>query len=88
LVRRRPVLGRVPKIIMLYQALFILALLETAAFATMTLTPLAITVVMPAIISIRIIVIHIQRWVIAIKTKIQLPNTLPIILNCVIGIIN
>ena len=29
-----------------------------------------------------------QRWVIAIKTKIQLPNTLPIILNCVIGIIN
>ena len=29
-----------------------------------------------------------QRWVIAIQTKIQLPNTLPIILNCVIGIIN
>ena len=29
-----------------------------------------------------------QRWVIAIETKIQLPNTLPIILNCVIGIIN
>jgi len=29
-----------------------------------------------------------QRWVIAIKAKIQLPNTLPIILNCVIGIIN
>ena len=29
-----------------------------------------------------------QRWVIAIKTKIQLPNTLPIIFNCVIGIIN
>jgi len=88
LVRRRPVLGRVPKVIMLYQALFILALLETAAFATMTLTPLTITVVMPAIISVRIIVIHIQRWVIAIKTKIQLPNTLPIILHCVIGIIN
>jgi hypothetical protein len=29
-----------------------------------------------------------QRWVIAIKTKVQLPNTLPIISNCVIGIIN
>ena len=29
-----------------------------------------------------------QRWVIAIKTKIQLPNTLPTILNCAIGIIN
>jgi hypothetical protein len=29
-----------------------------------------------------------QRWVIAIKTKIQLPNTVPIILNCVIGIIH
>ncbi len=29
-----------------------------------------------------------QRWVIAIISKIQLPNTLPIILNCVIGIIN
>ena len=29
-----------------------------------------------------------QRWVIAIKTKIQLPNTLTIILNFVIGIIN
>jgi len=29
-----------------------------------------------------------QRWIIAIKTKTQLPNTLPIILNCVIGIIN
>jgi len=29
-----------------------------------------------------------QRWVIAIKTKIQLTNTLPIILNCVIGVIN
>ena len=29
-----------------------------------------------------------QRWVIAIETKIQLPNTLPIVLNCVIGIIN
>jgi len=28
-----------------------------------------------------------QRWVIAVKTKIQLPNTLPIILSCVIGII-
>ena len=27
---------------------------------------------------------HGQRWVIAIYTKIQLPNTLPIILNCVI----
>jgi hypothetical protein len=25
---------------------------------------------------------------IAVKTKIQLPNTLPIILSCVIGIIN
>jgi len=23
-----------------------------------------------------------QRWVIAIETKIQLPNTLPIIFNC------
>ena len=31
---------------------------------------------------------HRQRWVIAFKTKIQLTNTLPIILNCVIGIIN
>jgi hypothetical protein len=30
----------------------------------------------------------VQRWVIAIKTKIQLPNTLPIILNCVISIIS
>ena len=30
----------------------------------------------------------VQRWVIAIKTKNRLPNTLPIILNCVIGIIN
>jgi len=29
-----------------------------------------------------------QRWVIAIRTKIQLPNSLPIILNSVIGIIN
>ena len=29
-----------------------------------------------------------QRWVVAIETKIQLPNTLPIILNCAIGIIN
>jgi len=29
-----------------------------------------------------------QRWVIAIETKIQLPNTLPIILNCAVGIIN
>ena len=29
-----------------------------------------------------------QRWVIAIRTKIQLPNSLAIILNCVIGIIN
>jgi len=29
-----------------------------------------------------------QRWVISIKTKFQLTNTLPIILNCVIGIIN
>ena len=29
-----------------------------------------------------------QREVIAVKTKIQLTNTLPIILNCVIGIIN
>jgi hypothetical protein len=29
-----------------------------------------------------------QRWVIAIKTNIQLPNTSPIISNCVIGIIN
>jgi hypothetical protein len=29
-----------------------------------------------------------QRWVIAIETKIQLANTLPIILNCVIGVIN
>jgi len=29
-----------------------------------------------------------HRWVIAIQTKIQLPNTLPIILNCVIGVIN
>ena len=29
-----------------------------------------------------------QRWVIAIETKIQLPNTLPIILNCAIGIID
>jgi len=29
-----------------------------------------------------------QRWVIAIETKIQSTNTLTIILNCVIGIIN
>ena len=29
-----------------------------------------------------------QRWAIAIETKIQLPSTLPIVLNCVIGIIN
>ena len=29
-----------------------------------------------------------QRWVIAFKIKIQLRNTFPIILNCVIGIIN
>ena len=29
-----------------------------------------------------------QRWVIAIETKNQLLNVLPIILNCVIGIIN
>jgi hypothetical protein len=29
-----------------------------------------------------------QRWVIAVETKIQLPNTLLIILNCVTGIIN
>ena len=29
-----------------------------------------------------------QRWVIAIRTKIQLPNSLAIILNSVIGIIN
>ena len=33
-------------------------------------------------------VVRQQRWVIAIKTKIQFTNTLPIILNCVIGIIN
>jgi len=29
-----------------------------------------------------------QRWVNAIETKIQLPNTLLIILNCVTGIID
>jgi hypothetical protein len=29
-----------------------------------------------------------QRWVIAIETKIQSTNTLTIILNCVIGVIN
>ena len=34
------------------------------------------------------LVAALQRWVIAIETKIQLPNTLPIILNFVIGIIN
>ncbi len=33
-------------------------------------------------------VVVVQRWVIAIGTKIQLPDTLPITLNCAIGIIN
>jgi hypothetical protein len=29
-----------------------------------------------------------QRWLVAIQTEIQLPNTLLFTLNCVIGIIN